>query len=166
MLKTLAEQEKSRGSSSQRPSTVERLAEAYLAEPEVASFRGAHLAPSVRQMADDIGEPSLYDHYRSLSYETHAGLGMHFRQVRGGPGLLRIEQLLYGCEFCLRLLAALGSTLPTSQRNRFEAVVGTLEDEYLGRLRDAYASAIYTASLGQLPEDAVAVAIAEACRKT
>lgn len=147
ILKTIEELERSCKDDPLYGHAILIAAHGYLDTPELSPFRKERRAPSIRQMAEEAGCPERYAEYRRWSSEMHAGFGMHIREASGDIRLDRLEHLLLGAEYMFQLLEVLRPTIPETQRNSFDTVLGTFKLEYLAKFQDAYFSAYMTTTL-------------------
>lgn len=147
------------------PPGIAQVALAYLDEPEVLLYKDAPPVPSIRRMAEESGHPSLYDAFSLLSYETHAGLGLHIRSG-GDLKLKRIQYILESCEYLCDLLEALHGTLPPEDLTSWRPLVATFRAEYLDHLRDSWACGLATELAAGSPEEQLQDALSRLCAGT
>jgi len=114
------------------------------AERQAHDFGVQHLspAPSVRRMAEEIGELSLYEEFRELSAGAHAGFGVIAELYRSSeaPAETRVYKAILALENLARLFNALSILCRPEQKEVFESILHTFRPEYVDRLRDAFFS--------------------------
>jgi hypothetical protein len=158
MKRALAEQDRTQRWSDQMGAissdhATRMVAMAYLDEPEVREFKGARPAPSIRQMAEEAGSIDLYAAYRYWSHLSHAGLGIHVRELHFGLEYERVQSLLYGTEYLWKILNAGQSTIIPAFRDEFTAFITFFRVQYLEKLRDAFFSAVVARSCSKETDD-------------